>query len=295
MGNNPSQELEAKLTPSVPPVLQQPHEPHSNDTTLGGNPVGPIIKAYNRSTSLRSTGTSTHKNVYEASCLYRRKVYAESLPRLKRPSKTQTRNVPLPTPPIHLGNRHAVKLQPGPPKSATKGLQESVAQQAVSRPLMSYRFPCHANQQWNGNNWTDVGSESILTSKAIVSDENDTAIKAAKPLSKLIGLRELIDRFDTELSRSKISLKKRMDSLTDTDLLIGRNALEQKELLCKTEESVISTQSLLAKMHQHIANTHEFCNMLHRIDESLQMFSKAAFTVSAWEQIKQEDSSKQSQ
>ncbi|VDK31495.1 unnamed protein product [Taenia asiatica] len=128
-----------------------------------------------------------------------------------------------------------------------------------------------------------------------LADFNCAASTLAKPLPKLLSVHQLMDKLDCELSRSKALLKKTVDGLTDTDQLVTRNASEQKELIRKTEESVCNTQTLLAKVHQHIANTHEFCNMLHRVDESLQLFSKAAYSVATWERLRREDTSERAE
>lgn len=128
-----------------------------------------------------------------------------------------------------------------------------------------------------------------------LADFNCAASTVTKPLPKLLSVHQLMEKLDNELSRSKTLLKKAVDGLTDTDQLVGRNMSEQKELIRKTEESVCNTQTLLAKVHQHIANTHEFCNMLHRVDESLQLFSKAAYSVATFERVRQEGTAKRAE
>lgn len=156
----------------------------------------------------------------------------------------------------------------------------------ILSPLKEAPFLDLCNQQWNGNNWASCGEENYQDSgPAIISIDTSTS-KLVKPLPKLLPVHHLMEKLDDELSKSKSLLRKTVDDLTDTDKLIGRNAVEQHELIKKTEESVLSTQTLLAKLHQHIANAHEFCNLLHRADESLQFFSKAAYSVSKWDDRK---------
>ncbi|VDM33600.1 unnamed protein product [Hydatigera taeniaeformis] len=162
----------------------------------------------------------------------------------------------------------------------------------ILRPAKGIELLEPFNQQWNENNWTSFGSENSQDSCISLAEFNSTASTVAKPLPKLLSVHQLMDRLDCELSRCKALLKKTVDDLTDTNQLMNGNASEQKELVRKTEESVRNARTLLTKVHQHIANTHEFCNMLHRMDEALQLFSKTAYSVATLEQVKLEDPSR---
>lgn len=239
----------------------------------------------------RSTGTNTQPSIYEASSLYRRKMYAESQPHFKRPltgqsiAITRPRGQPRTLPPLNAGDRNVARACQQNPGNQIR-CASLRPKYAVLQPMAIKQGPSLVTQQWNGNNWTDGGSDTGCESCQTPRDDCSNRGDAIRPLPPLNNLRHLMEKFDSELSTSKVTLKKGMERLTDTELLIGHSCQQQKQLLTKTEESVLSTQTLLAKIHQHIANTHEFCNMLHRIDESLQTFSKAAYTVASWEKWK---------
>ena len=282
MGNNLSQELRA------PNSTRTTHERliHSctQETKLFGQNTTDLY-VYNLDghvNKFKSTGTNTDENPYISSCLYRRKVYAESLPKLKRSSSSLAFN----------SSRHPRRTIPRlQPIQSTRNMADSKMlsmQRYLLSPTKELPPLRLLNQQWNENNRAEFDSDKGLEPCTAVINNDITVLHQPRSLPKLLSVHQLMDRLDDEILRSKTMLKKSVDGLTDTDLLLGRNILEQREIMRKTEESVCNTQMLLAKVHQHIANTHQFCNMLHRVDESLQMFSKTAYTMATWEQVKQE-------
>ncbi len=305
MGNNASQELEDSQvvsfgppTPNFAPNGQFKYTNQWSPDSLNSNhPVPATVRRIEKTTAraprARSTGTASKQSIYEASSLYRRRMYAESLPKMPRPPTAQSTvsysKPPRTLPPLHANDRNVAKYQPiiakrSPSRSSTSYTRPVVAKALNTRTSQMPSLVC---QQWNANNWTESGSvcsnDSTASDSQLGSSTKSTCLKSLPPLN---NLRNLMEKFDSELMSSKATLKKGVERLTDTELLIDRTAYDQKQLLTKTEESVISTQTLLAKMHQHIANSHEFCNLLHRIDESLQTFSKAAYTVASWEQVR---------
>ncbi|VDN17930.1 unnamed protein product [Dibothriocephalus latus] len=237
------------------------------------------------------TSNKTQLTTYERSCTYRRKLYSESLPKIKKVSLDSCRppqRTPSCTragylPPLPNGmitgrrpaprGRYFVDNPSNVVRPRTSCAMLSVRSSNVSAP----KYACR--QQWNDNNWAESESAcSGASCSAACSQATPTA------LPKLTNMRNLLDRFEEEFKVSSASLRQAMEGLVNNELLVGRSPTDQRQLLANAEESVVSVQILLAKMHQHIAHAHEFCNMLHRIDESLQTFAKAVCAVTAWEE-----------
>ena len=282
MGNNLSQELRAPNSNGtnserlVHPCTQETSTFGQNTTDLW------VYKTGGHVSKFKSTGTNTEGNPYVNSCLYRRKMYAESLPKLKRTPNSLPFN----------SSKHSRRTNPKRQSIQSVGsvinVKASSAQHYILHPMGELPPLRLLNQQWNENNRTEYEGDKCLDPCRTAMTANSAASHQPRSLPKLLSVHQLMDRLDDELLRSKTMLKKSVDGLTDTDLLFGRSNLEQRELMRKTEESVCNTQMLLAKVHQHIANAHQFCNMLHRVDESLQMYSKTAYSVATWEQVKQD-------
>ncbi|KAM7541877.1 hypothetical protein Aperf_G00000008866 [Anoplocephala perfoliata] len=279
MGNNLSQDLNNRHLPHLPrskfPIAYPPQTDAFRRTSADIYVHNPSFDQVNK---CRSIGVNTNDNVYAKSCLYRRKIYSQSLPKLKTPSRLPP--LSLPKTPLPLLQTSRVMEQSSRPLTSSSALS---ARHFILSPLKEAPLLDLCNQQWNGNNWADVGEENYQESGPAIIDIDAPTTKLVRPLPKLLPVHRLMEKLDDELSKSKNLLRKTVDELTDTDKLIGRNMVEQQDLIRKTEESVLSTQTLLAKLHQHIANAHEFCNLLHRADESLQFFSKAAYWVSKWD------------
>ncbi|KAL7059450.1 hypothetical protein AAHC03_013674 [Spirometra sp. Aus1] len=242
------------------------------------------------------TSTKTQLTTYERSCTYRRKLYSESLPKIRKLSVDSCRPPPRTTshapdsdlPPLPNGT--IMGRRPAPreryyvdtPNNAVRPRTSCGLLNARSNGVFVPTYACRpTGQQWNDNNWV----ENESTGSAGSNDCPGVCSKATPmPLPQLTNLRSLLDRFEEEFRVSSTSLRQAMDVLVNNELLVGRSSADQRHLLMKTEESVSSVQTLLAKMHQHIAHAHEFCNMLHRIDESLQTFARAICAVTAWEE-----------
>ncbi|VDL88447.1 unnamed protein product [Schistocephalus solidus] len=233
---------------------------------------------------------------YQRSCTYRRKLYSESLPKIKKVSVESCRssartpsNAPAGALPP-LSNGTIMMRRPVPreryyvdtPGNAVRPRTSCGLLDARSSTVSATRYACRpTGQQWNDNNWAENESTSSGTSNGCPVACSQTTPMA---LPQLTNLRSLLDRFEEEFRVSSTSLRQAMDVLVNNELLVGRSPADQRQLLMKSEESVVSVQALLAKMHQHIAQAHEFCNMLHRMDESLQTFAKAICAITAWEE-----------
>lgn len=244
----------------------------------------------------RESATNINTPTYRNSSYYKRKIYADSLPRLisrvnleenvsvNRVKSKVVNREPHALPSLFADDRMVCNNTP-------KFRTYSMGCRSSSRPNTScgrltaacaidVKPPILVNQQWNDNHWAETDSADSSGLPRVVESRPDNP----KNLPQLMSMRLLLNKFETEFGSSSVSLRKGMAALVDPDLLVGRLPSEQKQLIGKAEDGIMNVQYLLASMHQHIAHAHEFCNMLHRIDESLQTFSKAVATVTAWEQ-----------